>query len=70
MTCARLIPSPIDTQAIAAATLISLVSVTAGSFNSFAWDILKDCEIEAAREVVVDLINHLLSHLQDPDSQG
>ena len=33
-------------------------------------DILEDCEIEAAREVVLDLINHLLSHLQDPDSQG
>ena len=33
-------------------------------------DILEDCEIEAAREVVVDLINHLLSHLQDPNSQG
>ena len=33
-------------------------------------DILEDCEIEAAREVVVDLINHLLSHLQDPDTRG
>ena len=33
-------------------------------------DILEDCEIEAAREVVVDLINHLLSHLQDSNSRG
>ena len=33
-------------------------------------DILEDCEIDAAREVVVDLINHLLSHLQDPDTRG
>ena len=29
-------------------------------------DIPEDCEINAARGVVVDLINHLLSHLQDP----
>ena len=33
-------------------------------------DILEDCEIEAAREVVVDLINHLLSQLAKPRQPG
>ena len=33
-------------------------------------DILEYCEIEAAREVVVDLTNHLLNYLRDPYSQG
>ena len=33
-------------------------------------DILEYCEIEAAREVVVDLINHLLSQLAKPRQPG
>ena len=33
-------------------------------------DILENCEIEAAREVVVDFINYLLTHLSASDSQG
>ena len=51
-------------------TLIAKFGIAETFQYNATQDILEDCEIEAAREVVVDLINHLLSHLQNPDSQG
>ena len=44
-------------------TLIGKFGITETFQYNATQDILEDCEIETARQIVVDLINHLLSHL-------
>ena len=60
----------LDEERGSARTLIGKFGIAETFQYNATQDILEDCEIEAAREVVVDLINHLLSHLQDSNSRG